>query len=59
MCEKCYRRRKIQKLQSELLDELEISPDKMEEIMRVSRELSALTIDDWFRPLINKCTNGG
>lgn len=53
MCEKCYRRRKLQKLQSALLDELEISPDEMEEIMRISRELSALSVDDWFRPLIN------
>jgi len=53
MCEKCYRRRIIQKYQEMLKsDDFKITPDEMEEIMRLSRRMSVMTAEDWFRPFI-------
>jgi len=51
MCEKCYRKRKIQKLQKIITSEdFKLTPDEIEEAMRISRQLSTMTAEDWLRP---------
>ncbi len=54
MCEKCYRRRQLQKVMDKLPEieaALEIPPDEMEEMMRISRRMSVMTAEDWFTPI--------